>query len=186
MRQHNVKGLVYKVIPAVSIALSAWSGGARAADLTDGQIIGIYIQVNGFDIETALLGSSQAGSVEARKLAEHVVSDHLGVRQGAFALAEKCKVTPVLPAERNSAAIDHDAAMARLLKLAGADFDKAYAEHEVAFHTAAIDAVRNTLLPAAKCLDLQAHFKAVLPAFEHHLMMTKELAAHLATAKQAM
>lgn len=179
MRKHSVKGLVNKMIPLVSIALSAWSGGAQAADLTDGQIIGIYIQVNSFDIETALLGRSQANSAEARKLAEHVASDHLGVRQGAYALAEKCKVTPALPAERNSAAVEHDAAMAKLLKLTGADFDQAYAQHEVAFHTAAIDAVKTVLLPSAKCPELQAHFKAVLPAFEHHLMMTKELAAHV-------
>jgi putative membrane protein len=172
-----------QLIPMVSIALGAWSGAAQAADLTDGQILGIYIQVNGFDIETALLGRSQSDSAKTRKLAEHVASDHLGVRQGAYALAEKCKVAPVLPAERNSAAVEHDFAMARLLKLTGADFDKAYAEHEVAFHAAAIEAVRTALLPSARCPELQAHFKAVLPAFEHHLKMTKELAAHIADAK---
>jgi putative membrane protein len=178
MCKQFVKDVVSLAIPVVCVA-GIWNGAARAADLTDGQIIAIYIQVNGFDIETALLGRAQATSAEARKLAEHVASDHLGVREGAYALAEKCKVAPVLPTERNAAAIDHDKAMAKLLALKGADFDKAYAEHEVAFHTAAIDAVKTALLPSAKCPELQEHFKQVLPAFEHHLMMTKELAAHV-------
>jgi hypothetical protein len=43
----------------------------------------------------------------------------------------------------------------------------------VAFHQSAIEAVRNTLLPAATCPALKAHFNTVLPAFEHHLTLTE-------------
>lgn len=169
------------IIPVILIGGTC--GDARAAEPADGEIIGIYIQVNGFDIETALLGRAQASSAEARKLAEHVAADHLAVRQSAYALAEKCGVAPVLPSARAAAAADHDKAMTKLLALKGAAFDQAYAAHEVAFHSAAIDAVKTALLPAAKCGELRAHFKEVLPAFEHHLSMTQELAAHVGKAK---
>ena len=167
-------------LAALSAAL-ACSGQAVAAQLNDGQILGIYIQVNGFDIETALLGSAQGASDDVRNLAKHVASDHSGVRQAAYGLAEKCNVTPILPAERNAAAVEHINAMAKLQGLKGADFDRAYIEHEVAFHRAAIEAVKTALLPSAQCADLKAHFTQVLPAFEHHLEQTEVLAAKVSS-----
>jgi putative membrane protein len=74
-----------------------------------------------------------------------------------------------LPGERDLAAVEHGKAMTQLLSLSGEAFDKAYAQNEVAFHRSAIEAVRKTLLPAATCPALKAHFNDVLPALEHHL-----------------
>src|SRR3954447_10703121 len=159
------------------IALAAWyvafttSSAAAANSLSDGQIIGIYIQVNSFDLETALLGRAQATSESVRDVAKHVASDHLGVRQAAYALAEQCKVAIELPEGRAAAAVEQDKALKKLLAMSGRSFDQAYVQQEVAFHRSAIDAVRTRLLPAATCPALKAHFNSVLPAFEHHLTM---------------
>jgi putative membrane protein len=133
---------VLPVISAVCLSGFGFSGPASAGTLNDSQILGIYIQVNSFDIETALLGRANSGSDAVRSLAEHVASDHLGVRQSAFALPEKCKATPVLPAERNAAAMEHSKTMDKLATLKGSEFDKAYVRYEVDFHRAAIAAVR--------------------------------------------
>lgn len=168
--------VVSGILPVLCAMAAGFSTAATAGTLNDAQILGIYIQVNGFDIESALLGRAQTGSDAVRSLAEHVATDHLGVRQGAFALAEKCKVTPVLPAERNAVAVEHNKTMTKLLALKGGEFDKAYMQYEVEFHRAAIDAVRSALLPAASCPELKAHFKEVLPAFEHHLSHTEMVA----------
>jgi hypothetical protein len=51
--------------------------------------------------------------------------------------------------------------------------------HEVIFHRAAIDAVKQVRLPAATCPALVAHFKDVLPALEHHVSETEALARGL-------
>jgi putative membrane protein len=147
--------------------------------MSDAEVLGIYIQVNGFDVETALLGRAQASSSAVRDLAAQVSSDHLGVRQAAFDLAAKCKVSPVLPSNRDVAAIEHGRAMTKLTALKGTEFDKAYLQHEVAFHRAAIDAVRQVLQPSATCPALKAHFKEILPALEHHLSATEGLAREL-------
>ena len=147
--------------------------------VTDAEILGTYIQVNGFDVETALLGRSQASTSAVRELATRVSSDHLGVRQSAFELAAKCKVSPVLAGSRTAAALEHDRALATLATLSGASFDKAYLEHEAAFHRSAIDAVRQVLQPSATCPALKDHFKAVLPAFERHLSETQALLREL-------
>ncbi|MEP6622683.1 MAG: DUF4142 domain-containing protein [bacterium] len=152
---------------------------SEAPKLTDAEILGIYIQVNGFDIETALLGRAQASSPAVRELATQVSSDHMAVRQGAYDLAAKCSVSPALPSGRNAVAVEHGRAMTKLMALKGNEFDKAYVQHEVAFHRAAVDAVRQALLPAAACPALKAHFTEILPALEHHYSETASLAREL-------
>lgn len=149
------------------------------AGVTDAEALGIYIQVNGFDVETALLGRAQAASRAVRDLAAQVAFDHIGVRQAAFDLAVRCKVSPALPSSRDAAAIEHGRAMAQLVALKGASFDSVYLHQEVAFHRAAIDAVKQVLEPSATCPALKAHFRDILPALEHHLAVTEELARAL-------
>jgi len=177
MHRHSVRDFARKFSWTIGATAVLLATTADAGTLSDAQIAGIYIQMNGFDIDTALLGRSQASSEAVRKLAEHVAADHIGVRQAIYGIAEKCGALPVLPSERIAAAVEHDETLARLLVLKGAEFDKAYVEHEVAFHRAAIEAVKTALLPSATCPELQAHLKLVLPAFEHHLLQTEALAA---------
>ena len=165
------------LMSCVAAGVLGLGASASAAPLSDAQILGIYIQVNSFDIETALLGRSLAGSDAVRQLAEHVSSDHLGVRAAAYELAATCGVAIELPGARDADAVAHDKVMTQLSGLHGGAFDSSYLQHEIAFHSAAIGAVRSALLPSATCPALQAHFRAVLPAFEHHLAMTESLAA---------
>jgi putative membrane protein len=176
MQKLTVGYLVHGALLALCVTSITNPPTAEAADLNDAQIIGIYIQVNSFDIETALLGRSQGSSSAVRQLAEHVASDHLGVRQAAYDLAASCETRPVLPKERDAAAIEHGKTMSKLLALKGSEFDRAYLQHEAAFHAAAISAVKTSLLPASACPQLQAHLREVLPAFEHHLEQTQALA----------
>jgi putative membrane protein len=175
----SAKTTARKVTPMLAagcFVLLGTAGSVIAGTLDDAQILGIYIQVNGFDAETALLGRALSHSSAVRNFATHVSTDHLGVRQTAYKLAAKCKVSPVTPSERDAAAIEHGQEMMKLSGLKGAEFDKAFLRHEVAFHTAAIEAVRQLLEPSATCSDLRAHFKEALPAFEHHLSETQALA----------
>jgi putative membrane protein len=172
-------GLTAGACMALGLAYTARGASAARVALTDAEVLGIYIQVNGFDVEASLLARAQASSKEVRALATHVSTDHIGVRQAAHDLATKCKVTPVLPIARDAAAIEHSRAMTKLAALSGAAFDQAYLEHDVAFHRAAVEAVRQVLLPATSCEALKAHLNDVLPAFEHHLTETEALAREL-------
>jgi putative membrane protein len=69
--------------------------------------------------------------------------------------------------------------MKKLQGLKGADFDKAWLDHEIAYHQAVIDAVTKTLLPATTNADLKAFEEKVAPAFVGHLQMAKELRAKM-------
>ena len=153
-------------------------GGAA---LTDAEVLGVYIQVNSFDIETALLARAQATSPAVRALAAQVAKDHVGVRQAAYDLAATCKVSPSVPNARNSAAVEHSRSLGALAALSGSGFDRAYVQHELAFHRSAINAVSGALLPAATCPALKAHFTQILPALEQHAKETERIASELTT-----
>jgi len=66
-----------------------------------------------------------------------------------------------------------------LKALKGAAFDKAYVDHEVAYHQAVIDAVDKTLIPSAKNAELKDLLVKTRPAFVAHLDHAKMLQAKL-------
>lgn len=170
---------------AAVTATTAWFGtGALAGQsLDDAAIVAIYNQVNSFDIETALLGETKGSSEQVRSLAKMVSGDHTGVRKSANDLAKEIGVAPALPPARSKAAADHDLVIQDLRSKSGAEFDRAYLKHEIAFHKDAINAVRTILMPQARSPKLRQHFAKVLPAFEHHLAQTEEVARQLGAAQ---
>jgi putative membrane protein len=152
---------------------------ATASELDDGAIIAIYNQVNTFDIETAGLGLSCGQSSQVKALAKMVQSDHTGVRQMAADLATKIDTPKSLPAGREQAAEAHARVLGELQSKCNDGFDQAYLKHEIAFHTAAIDAVKTVLIPSAKNPELVALMQKILPGFEHHLAESRRVAKEL-------
>jgi putative membrane protein len=157
-------------------ASAAVQAATGAAKLDDGQIMAIFQQVNGFDVSTAGVAVERASSPDVKQLAEMVKADHEGVLMSAAQLATQLALKLDLPPERAKAQADQTAVEAQLRSLSGAELDQAYCEHEIGFHTAAIDAVTNVLAPAAGS-ELRKFMTDLLPAFEHHLSETKRVAA---------
>ena len=62
-----------------------------------------------------------------------------------------------------------------LKMLKGKAFDKAYVDHEVAYHEQVIEAIDKTLIPGAKNEELKALLVKVRPAFLAHLAHAKHL-----------
>jgi len=166
MKYINIKQLF------VAAALSA-STTLASAGMSDGSIIAIYNQVNTFDIETAGLGLAYGKDERVLSLAKMVQKDHTAVRQMAADLAIKLGVDRTLPPSRAQAAAEHAIVLKTLSSKSGSAFDKAYLEHEISFHTNAIEAVNKILIPSAKSEELRALMKKILPGFEHHLAETK-------------
>jgi putative membrane protein len=57
--------------------------------------------------------------------------------------------------------------------LKGAAFDRAYIEHEIAYHQRVLDALDKTLIPGAQNAELKALLVKVHPAFVAHLEHAK-------------
>ena len=159
---------------------SARSESSPVPQLDDAAIVAIFDLANTADIETGTLGAARAQNKEVRDYGTMLAQVHTEVRQKGRDLAKKLGVTPVLPAD-NTMGKEHAAAMARLSRLSGAEFDRAFVVHEQAFHKAVLDAVKGTLLPAIQNQELKDFVASLGPAFEAHRVMAEHLAQKLAT-----
>jgi putative membrane protein len=69
--------------------------------------------------------------------------------------------------------------MKNLKGLKGAAFDKAYVDHEVAYHQAVLDAIDKVLIPNAQNAELKDLITKVRPAIAAHLDHAKMIQASL-------
>src|SRR3954449_12151062 len=127
---------------AAAIALTgiALPRQAEAQALNDPTIVAIFDAANTWDMETGALAEKRAKSKQVHEFAEMLVRDHKAVRQQGRDLAKKLGVTPT-PPKNFGMALEHAKSMKDLQRKSGADFDRAYAAHEVAFHQAVLDAL---------------------------------------------
>ena len=163
---------------ALPTSASDSSQPAAAHTLDDAMIFAIFDEANVTDIWIARLGAKKCHAQEVCELARMVASDHEQVQQMMRDLARKLAITPV-PPDGDSNAQDHAKAIALLQDKSGADFDRAYLLHEIEFHSAAVNAVKQTLLPTIQNGEFKALVQKVLPGFEHHLAETAEVAHKL-------
>ena len=158
------------------VATAAWAQGAGP---TDPQIAAIVVTANQVDVDAGKLAKSKAQSPEVKEFAQRMITDHSGVNKAATELVQKLHVTPEPNATSASLKQGGDENLAKLKTLSGTAFDKAYIDHEVAYHEAVLSALDKTLIPSAQNAELKALLVKVRPAFVAHLDMAKELQAKL-------
>jgi putative membrane protein len=150
-------------------------GAAPAAGPTDSQIAHIVVTANQVDIDAGKLAQSKARSKDVKAFGKQMVTDHTGVNKQAVALAKKLKVTPEDNPTSQSLKKGGEDNVKNLKGLKGAEFDKAYVDHEVAYHQQVLDAVDKVLIPSAKNEELKGLITKVRPAFVAHLDHAKML-----------
>lgn len=167
----------------VSLVLALGAGGAWAqGGPNDAQIAAIVVTANQVDIDAGKLASAKAHSKDVRAFGKLMVTDHTGVNKSATELVQKLHVTPESNPTSESLKKGGEENVAKLKTLSGAAFDKAYIDHEVAYHQAVLDALDKTLIPSAQNAELKALLVKVRPAFEAHLEHAKALQAKLGGA----
>jgi len=164
---------------ALLIGCSASAAWAQSAGPTDPQIAAIMVTANQVDIDAGKLAKSKAQSKDVKEFAQLMITDHSGVNKSATELVQKLHVTPQASPTSESLQQGGDQNLAALKKLTGAAFDKAYVDHEVAYHEAVLQAVDKTLIPSAQNAELKALLVKVRPAFVAHLDHAKQLQAQL-------
>jgi putative membrane protein len=160
---------------ALALAIST----AQAAAPTDPQIAAVVVTANQVDIDAGKLALSKAKSPDVKTFAQLMITDHSGVNKSAVDLVTKLHVTPEPNPTSQSLQKGGDDNLAALKKLSGAAFDKAYVDHEVAYHQAVLDALDQTLIPNAQNAELKALLVKVRPAFVAHLDHAKHLQSEL-------
>ena len=172
--------------PAILFAAFALAlgGTAHAQAPNDAEIAAIVVAANSVDIDAGKLAVKKGSTKAVRDFGQRMVTDHSGVNEQAGALVKKLGVTPMENATSKSLMDGGKANMDKLDKLKGAQFDKAYVDHEVAYHQAVLDAVDKTLIPSAKNAKLKALLVKVRPAFVAHLEHAKMLQASLSKSEE--
>jgi len=168
-----------KVCALLALIFGATGAWAQSAGPTDPQIAAIVVTANQVDIDAGKLAKSKGHSQQVKEFGQRMVTDHSAVNKSATELVTKLHVTPETNSTSESLKKGGDENLAKLKGLSGAAFDKAYIDHEVAYHEAVISALDKTLIPSAQNAELKALLVKVRPAFEAHLQMAKQLQAEL-------
>jgi putative membrane protein len=164
MRSFVLTGLVFAT-PAALVAQQP----------NDAQIAAIVVTANQVDIDAGKLAESKASNAQVKAFGRQMVTDHSGVNKQATELVTKLGVKPEDNATAQSLKSGGDANVKALSALSGAAFDKAYIDHEVAYHQQVLDAVDKTLIPSAQNAELKALLEKVRPAFVAHLEHAKQV-----------
>ena len=166
------------VTAAILLLAAATTAAAQAPN--DAQIAAIVVTANQVDIDAGKLAEAKASHADVKAFAKQMVTDHSGVNKQAVALVTKLKVTPEDNATAQSLKAGGIDNVRSLEKISGAAFDRAYVEHEVAYHQQVLDAIDKVLIPGAQNAELKSLLVAVRPAFAAHLEHAKSLQASLA------
>jgi putative membrane protein len=166
---------------ATPVAMGPMLPAARpAADtlitMTDGYILGLRNMVDEEEIETARLAIGKASDDSVRAFARSLLHGHSNAQNSASAFGKRLDITLMIPADSDSAIVHrHRAEVARLMKLNGAQFDRAFLTYVRDDHIATIARVRNWYAPAADNAQVKKYLQDIMPTLQAH----QRTAAHL-------
>jgi putative membrane protein len=150
-----------------------------AAALNDAQIAHVAVTANSLDSAAGVMAKQKGSAKAVKDFAQTMINDHTAVNKQAVALATKLKVTPEDNDVSKSLKSDADASTSNLQGKSGADFDKAYIDHEVTYHQTVLDALDKTLIPGAQNAELKALLEKVRPSIAAHLARAKNIQTSL-------
>jgi putative membrane protein len=120
------------------------------------------------DIKTAELALKKSKNKDVLAFANDMVRYHKAVNDKAVSLVKKLKVTPQDNDTSKTIIKQGDDKRLSLTNLDGAEFDKAYAENEVAYRQTVNAALQSTLIPSASNTELKDLLSTGLKIFQGH------------------
>jgi putative membrane protein len=172
--------LIRQIAALAALSLIGGASLAQAAGkATDPQIAHIAYTAGVIDIDAAKLALQKSKNKDVVEFANTMVRDHEAVNKQALDLVKKLKVTPEdndTSKALSKAATDEQA---KLAKLDGAAFDKAYVDNEVAYHKQVNGALETVLIPAASNAELKSLLETGLKLFQGHQQHAEHVAAEL-------
>lgn len=159
----------------IASPVSAFADGAPS----DAEIAHIAYTAGQIDIAAARQALAKSQNAEVRGFAETMLRDHQAVEDQALALVKKLGVTPTDNATSIALAKQARDTHAKLDKLSGTDFDRAYVDNEVAFHRTVNGALKSTLIPSADNGELKSLLETGASLFGEHQTHAEHLAASM-------
>lgn len=152
---------------------------AKKTMASDGQISKVVTTVNNGEIELADYVMKNSQNEEVRGFAKHMVSDHSSNNQEVVKLVSKNDVSPEASKKSETFRLEGEASKSRLMKLKGAELDRAYISNQVATHEKVLNEINSHLIPSAQNKELKAHLRMTADKVEEHLNHAKEIQSNL-------
>src|SRR5919107_4381891 len=127
-----MKMFATSVLFAGASLMAASSVSAQAVN--DAQIASIVVTANQVDIDAGKLAQTKASNAQVKAFGKQMVTDHTGVNKQATDLVTKVGVKPEDNPTAQSLKSGGAENVKQLRQLKGSAFDKAYIDHEVAYH----------------------------------------------------
>jgi len=154
---------------AFAVAIVASACQATADDeINDMQIAHIAYTAGAIDIRYAHLALGISDNAQVREFAELMLSDHGAVNDAALALLDKLGAAPEDNATSQTLLAQAADKRVELAVLTGAEFDRAYAANELAYHQFVNDTVENAFIPAAQNAEFKDLLGVALKTFQIH------------------
>lgn len=146
--------------------------------MSDANILALFDRANVIDSAAGVIAASKATGAELRGFAAQMVRDHHAMRVEGERVARRLRLTAEPPAGN-----DDESGMTAILTMLnattrGRDFDKAYIDHEVAFHLDFLELVTGAMEVASET-EVRAFIQKLAPMLEDHLDRAQTLQARL-------
>ncbi|MEM7215244.1 MAG: DUF4142 domain-containing protein [Pseudomonadota bacterium] len=149
------------------------------AELSDVEIAHVAYTADNLDIRYAHLALAKSKNPEVHKFAKTMIRDHEAVNEQALALLAKLGAEAKDNFLSQKLNLDGEAIIEKFSALSGAEFDRAYAENELAYHKAVNGLVADVFIPNIDNAEVKALFEEGLKIFQAHEshaeMMVKSL-----------
>jgi putative membrane protein len=163
----SVKSLV--VVASLAVGVSGMSQAAESpADLNDLQIAHVAYIADNIDIRYAHLALAITDDPKIRSFAQTMIRDHNAVNEQALALLKKLNAQPEDNFLSQHLTANSKVLIDQMSKLRGVEFDKFYANNELAYHKAVNELVEFSFIPNIENGEVKALFGAGLEIFKAH------------------
>ncbi|MCR9138269.1 MAG: DUF4142 domain-containing protein [Alphaproteobacteria bacterium] len=155
-------------LAVIGVLIASQAAANDPAELSDVEIAHVAYTADNLDIRYAHLALAKSKNPEIHKFAKTMIRDHEAVNVQALALLEKLGVEAkdnFLSQQLNQ---DGDAIIVKFSALNGAEFDRAYAENELAYHQAVNALVGDVFIPNIENAEVKALFEEGLKIFKAH------------------
>jgi putative membrane protein len=139
------------------------------AEATPAAVLSQMNVANTMEIQLSQLAAKQATSPAVKRIATTLVTHHNRNRSELTALAKKLNVSLTPAAGGSVTASDSAALPSELQGASGAEFDRAFVQHQIQLHQNNIQKIQSQLLPAAQEPQLKAYLQETVKAMQGHL-----------------
>jgi putative membrane protein len=149
--------------------------GMGQAVMDDGNVVAVLMASNDIEVQNGELARMRSQNSDVKAFAERMVAEHQSINTRVKDLTTRLKLNPQEGDVTKRLRADADTAMTGIRAMKGADFDRAYIEQEIAFHTRVLEMIDTQMLPNVKGAELKSLVNEVRPTFQAHLTHARQV-----------